>query len=146
MKHQEILVKTIIEYTNLLKTTKTKDISNWNVEFIKQCTNWCIYLETELSVLTEEERERIRQLAVASKEQEEIPSISVLLNAMHEFYYLLIQSIFLSNSVYLYVMKHYRFLTNTKETDILSKDLTQLSRKAATHNVLGQILKEIDHN
>lgn len=111
------LVTTIITFTELLKQAKSPCVATWKPFFITTCTDWCLYIETELSVLSQEECTQVYQLA-QEKSKLPIPPLSELLDALHVFFHTMLENVFTSNSLYLYIMKNYRFLT-IPEKDIL---------------------------
>ncbi|KAG0746142.1 hypothetical protein G6F16_007028 [Rhizopus arrhizus] len=120
---------------------KTPSVATWQPHFITQCIDWCVYIETELALLSEQECEQI--LALTQQQTlDTIPTLTELLDALHCFFQLLLQNTFLSNSLYFYIMKNYQFLT-IPENDILVKDLTNLAQEAATKNILKEMLDEL---
>lgn len=121
MNQHDQLVNTIITYAELLSQSKTPCVATWKPFFISTCTDWCLYIETELAVLSNEETNYVLQLVQKKKGLHEIPPLSVLLDALHTLFYTLIQNVYLSNTFYLYLMKNYRFLTMPEENDILQK-------------------------
>lgn len=118
----EILVNIIISFTELLDQSKTDAVKNWDIEFIQKSVDRCIFVETELSLLQPQECENLRSRA-HHQSGYNIPLLNELLDALHEFFRELLQNVFLSNDLYLYIMKNYRFLTMPEEDDMLSKVL-----------------------
>lgn len=113
------LVTAIVTFADVLQQAKTPCVATWKPFFITTCTDWCIYIETELSVQTEKECLQLCQLA-QTKSKPPIPPLSDLLDAMHVFFHTLLENVYTSNSLYLYIMKNYRFLPIPKK-DILIK-------------------------
>lgn len=118
----ETLVNTVISFTELLDQSKTDVVKNWDIEFIQKSVDRCIFIETELSLLQPQECENIQSIAQHQSEYK-IPPLNELLDALHEFFKELLQNVFLSNDLYLYIMKNYRFLAMPEENDMLSKVL-----------------------
>jgi hypothetical protein len=118
MNLDDDLVNTIITFTQLLTEAKTPCVATWKPFFMSTCTDWCLYIETELALLSEAETERVIKLA-HEKSQLEIPPSSVLLDALHTFFHTLIENVYTSNSLYLYIMKNYQFLTMPEGKDII---------------------------
>lgn len=114
----EVIVRTIVSYTELLNQVNTEKAAYWTVDFIANCKDWCIYIETELASMDEEICEVIRKSAQQNSEIE-IPNLSQLLDATHHLFYKLLQSVYLQNEVYLFIMTNYRFLTFS-QADILT--------------------------
>lgn len=113
------LVTTIITLTELLDQAKSPCVATWKPFFITTCTDWCVYIETELSILSDEECLSVCQLA-QTKCKLPIPPLSDLLDALHVFFHTLLENIFTSNSLYLHIMKNYQFLTIPQD-DILTQ-------------------------
>lgn len=113
------LVKSIVNYIELLNLAKTPCVAVWRPFFITKCIDWCLFIETELSILTNEECLQVCQL-VEERVNQPVPPISQLLDALHFFFYTLLKNVFLSNSLYLHIMNHYHFLT-IPDPDILIK-------------------------
>ncbi|KAI8083639.1 hypothetical protein BDF21DRAFT_492567 [Thamnidium elegans] len=135
------LVTNIINYIELLNLSKTPCVAVWRPFFITKCIDWCLSIETELSVLSSEECLQVCRQAEENCKQP-VPSVSQLLDALHFFFYTLLKNQFLSNSLYLHIIKNYRFLTIPDE-DILIKDISELSTNAATDNILHDIIHEL---
>ncbi|KAG2207202.1 hypothetical protein INT47_012255 [Mucor saturninus] len=135
------LVTAIVTFTELLQQAKSPCVATWRPFFITTCSDWCIYIETELAVQTEEESVHLCQQA-QSKSKLPIPPLSILLDALHVFFHTLLENIYTSNNLYLHIMKNYRFLT-IPEKDILTQDLSQLASEAATQNILLDMLDEL---
>ncbi|CAO3642976.1 unnamed protein product [Mucor hiemalis] len=140
MSHQT-LVTAIIDYTKLLKQAKTPCVATWKPFFITTCVDWCLLVETELAILSNEECAQVCQLA--GEQCTDIPPLTELLDALHVFFLTLLQNTYTSNSLYLHLMKNYQFLT-IPDTDILTKDLSQLAHEAALNNVYLDILQELE--
>ncbi|KAL0145133.1 hypothetical protein V8B55DRAFT_1458787 [Mucor lusitanicus] len=138
----DALVNTVVSYAELLNQSKSDAVKNWDVGFIQGSVDQCVFIETELGLLPLQECADV-QTTAHHQSGLDIPSVHTLLNALHEFFRALLQNVFLSNDVYLYVLRHYRFLTKPDETDILLKDLTELARKSATDNILRDMLDEL---
>ncbi|KAI8352528.1 hypothetical protein BD560DRAFT_408899 [Blakeslea trispora] len=136
------LIDTIVNYTTLLNQCTSNKVASWTPEFIRECTDWCVYLETELAVLEEDVCEDLLRSAQA-KTSLDIPSRTHLLDALHQFFYSLLNNPHLPNQVYLYLLKHYQFLT-IPQKDLLLHDLAQLSTQAATEAVLLDIVRELE--
>ncbi|KAI8643114.1 hypothetical protein BD408DRAFT_431675 [Parasitella parasitica] len=138
----EELLKTIISFTELLEQSKLDVVKNWDVEFIQKSADRCVYIETELSLLQPQE---CRELQDRAHHQSGyiIPSADELSHALHRFFKELLQNVFLSNDLYLYIIKNYRFLSLPDEQDILLKDLTELAQKVAASNILHDMLEEL---
>lgn len=113
------LVNAILTFNQLLKEARQPNVASWQPLFITQCTDWCIFIETELASLSNEERQNIRTRAQQDT-KDILPSINQLLDAHHYFFKVLLRNVFLSNDTYLYIMKNYRFL-NQPEQDVLMK-------------------------
>jgi hypothetical protein len=115
----ETIVEMIISYTELLDQISTAEVALWTVDFIAKCKDWCICIETELGSMDQETSQAIRKKA-QEKAKHTIPVLSQLLEATHHFFYQLLQSIYLPNDVYLFIMKNYQFLTSP-QVDTLTK-------------------------
>ncbi|EPB86906.1 hypothetical protein HMPREF1544_06332 [Mucor circinelloides 1006PhL] len=140
--NNDALVNTIISFTELLNQSKSDAVKNWDIDFIQKSADQCVFIETELSLLQLQECAHL-QAKAHDQSGLDIPSVHTLFNALHEFFKTLLQSVFLSNDVYLYVMRNYRFLTEPDENEILLKDLTELAQKSATDNILRDMLDEL---
>ncbi|KAI8994946.1 hypothetical protein BDB01DRAFT_902610 [Pilobolus umbonatus] len=140
-ENTDTLIHTIITYTKLLKQSDTPSVATWQPAFIERCIDWCVFIESELTVLKEDEVAYVLQRA---KDQSPlpIPPLSTLLDALHSLFKLLLQNVYMSHTLYLYILEHYQFLTHP-ESDILIKDLTSISRKIATENILKLMLDEL---
>jgi hypothetical protein len=115
----EIIVKMVVSYTELLSQINAEQVARWTIDFIAKCKDWCIYIETELGSLEEEICRVIRRKA-QEQSKHAIPALSQLLEASHYFFYQLLQSVYLQNDLYLYIMKNYQFLTIPR-VDTLTK-------------------------
>lgn len=109
----------IIKYVELLKLSKTSEASHWTIEFIQQCKDWCILVEVELSTLDTQDREQCLN-SVRNQLETNVPTLDELLDAQHYFYKTLLESKYLNNQVYYYVLSHYEFLS-CSEKDVLQK-------------------------
>ncbi|KAI9261084.1 hypothetical protein BY458DRAFT_557464 [Sporodiniella umbellata] len=134
------MVHAILTFSKLLKEAKTSSAATWQIENIKQSNDWCIYIETELASLEEQQRQDHFQFA-QQKADSPLPSLDQLLQASHCFFQSLLQNPYISNSLYLYVVRNYRFLTPT-DKEILVKDLVELAQVSVSKNILRDILKE----
>ncbi|KAL9556310.1 hypothetical protein MBANPS3_001929 [Mucor bainieri] len=140
--NNDALVNTVVSYAELLNQSKSDAVKNWDVDFIQRSVDQCVFIETELSLLQSQECADVQ--ATAHRQSSlDIPSVQTLLNALHKFFKTLLQNVYLDNDVYLYILRHYRFLTKLDEDEILLKDLTELAQKSATENILRDMLDEL---
>ncbi|KAI8969057.1 hypothetical protein BDF20DRAFT_892996 [Mycotypha africana] len=137
------LEKAVGNYSTVVHMAKTDQVAVWDVEFIKECMHWCIFIETEMSVLTEEQREATIKRAKRHHLHTDMATPEQLLDALHHFFYLLLDNTHLNNQVYLFIIKNYQFL-NKPDQQGLCKDLTDLARQSATTNILEAILRELN--
>jgi hypothetical protein len=133
----------ICYYAELLTQAQTPHVATWNSFFIKKCSEWCLSMEAELLLLSNEECESVREQA-HQKTKSTIPPLDQLLDSMHVFFKTLLDNMFTSNNLYLYIMKNYHFLSVPEET-VLMDDMVELSNNAATQNILATMLETLEN-
>lgn len=135
------LVNAILTFAKLLKEAQTPSVATWQPHFIKQSTDWCLFIETELTLLPDEECEQLLTLT-QQQTKDPLPSTNDLLDALHVFFKLLLQNIYMSNALYFHVLKNYRFLT-IQENDVLVKDMASLAHETSSKNILKDMLEDL---
>lgn len=118
--NNDALVNTVVSYAELLNQSKSDAVKNWDVDFVQRSVDQCVFIETEFSLLQLQECANV-QATAHQQSGLNIPSAHILLDALHEFFKTLLQNVFLSNDVYLYLLRHYRFLVKPDENEILLK-------------------------
>ncbi|KAI8330986.1 hypothetical protein BC941DRAFT_475157 [Chlamydoabsidia padenii] len=142
--HPNPLVSSLVNYTRVLLEARSPRIAHWDVCFVDSCAEWCVYVETELSLLSENDLVTCQQQAQTQLDVEDLvlPSVSVLLDAWHQFYMTLIFNIHVSQDLYKYLLSTYLFVTGgTSARENVVKDLTMMARDVATCNALKEMEK-----
>lgn len=120
------LSASIANYNKLLKISNTSQASLWTIEFIEQCTYWCIFIETELSALNAQDREQcIIDIHNQATTEDNVASLEELLHAQHHFYKTLLKSNYINNAVYHFILNHYCFLSNPTKGLLIEVKITR---------------------
>jgi hypothetical protein len=88
-------------------------VADWDARFVDRCVAWCVYIETELSLLSESDLLLHQQQAQHELDNAiAVPSVSVLLDALHQFYLTLVANFSVSHDLYRYLLSTYQFLND----------------------------------
>lgn len=107
------IVSALVNYTRVLQEAQSPRAALWQSQFIDQCVEWCLYIETELAILSEPQR--VSHMKEAQDQLDKdyqlaLPPVSLLLNALHHFYISLIGNKNVSHDLYRYLLSTYQFL------------------------------------
>ncbi|OAD70734.1 hypothetical protein PHYBLDRAFT_170825 [Phycomyces blakesleeanus NRRL 1555(-)] len=121
MSSIEPLITAIVNYCRVLDEASTPRVKLWNHSFLEKCSEWCLFIETELMIHSKDTREKCYQLA--SKKIEYVPSLLHLLDAQHQLYKTLLINEHVTLDLYYFIMKTYDFLNAAGQPrpDILTK-------------------------
>ncbi|KAI9021742.1 hypothetical protein CLU79DRAFT_887759 [Phycomyces nitens] len=143
MSSIEPLATAIVNYSRVLKEASTSRVAFWNPSFLERCSEWCLFIETELMLYSKDLREKCHDLA--SKKTDSIPSLLVLLDAQHQLYKTLLVNEYVDDDLYMFITKTYNFSSTTDHSpDMLTEDLSNLAQTAATLEVLCKMQNILD--
>lgn len=109
MVDHDRLCYAISDYSQLLAEAATPRVEDWPSFVLNNCAKYCLYIETELLTLSEEEAETCRVKA-ASLCKSPIPSLDDLRHALRYLYLTLINNVYLPNELYWMICSTYEFL------------------------------------
>ncbi|SAM00281.1 hypothetical protein [Absidia glauca] len=142
MMNSSPLVSALVNYTRVLQEARSPRVADWDARFVDRCVAWCVYIETELSLLSESDLLLHQQQAQHELDNAiAVPSVSILMDALHQFYLTLVANYCVSQDLYRYLLSTYRFLNGDGDRlrENVVEDLSRLARKVATHNVLDDM-------
>ncbi|KAI9499604.1 hypothetical protein BDB00DRAFT_924278 [Zychaea mexicana] len=141
----ENLVTAIATYSQILEEAMTPRVATWKPFFIERCTQWCMYIETELLALSDQECDEHRQAAETQCDNARVPELPELLDAEHQLNSRLIKNIYLSNEMYWTVISTYEFLAlaSSSRQETLIQDVAQNAHEAATIDVLDIMISTL---
>lgn len=124
----------ISDYSQLLVAAATPQVEDWPCFILDNCAKYCLYIETELLTLSNDEAELCRAKA-ADLCKISIPALDELRNALRRFYLTLLNNTYLPSELYWKVCSTYVFLDVT-----LRKEETLLNVRIQRRTVLEILL------
>lgn len=113
MMNSSPLVSALVNYARVLQEAQSPRVADWDARFVDSCVAWCVYIETELSLLSKNDLLLHQQQAQHELDNSiPVPSLTILLDAWHQFYLTLVANCFVSHDLYRYLLSTYRFLNS----------------------------------
>lgn len=114
------LIERVLQFSDILASSKTSSVGQWNLEYLKNVIQRAIDLEKEISIASEEEVKLVYQKFVskASNGQTRTPDFKEFKSTFYLLYGTLLKNVYLPSDLVSFLIEAYSFphdLTSVKD-------------------------------
>lgn len=114
------MVESIANYCEILDEASSARVASWKPFFMDRCLRWCLFIESELAVLSAEEAEHCRIKVMEKRGR--VPSVAKLRNALRELCRVLLVNAHISDSIYWRVLAIYDAVAPNALMEVIKRD------------------------